>query len=244
MSGQGGQGVVHRDVVQQAVDGADPERIAGRVDQEHQSVVPGAGGGVLRAEGAVRRPAMVAVGDERLVVGELGPDAGHGVRVGDRPQAGAEAVLRGRGQERRLRGRAFHEGGGERGPAVAPVGQQQGFEVRPGRPHERRAVRDDMGHDVLVRQDHLLGGVRHAHGTDDAALQQVLAVALFVDVQARFGVGGQDALRRPAVQGAGGLLVARLGGGGLGEDQPDDVVGVGRFEVEQTVGADHHVVGG
>jgi hypothetical protein len=38
-----------RQAVQQAVDGADAERVAGRVDQEDQAVVPGAGGGVLRA---------------------------------------------------------------------------------------------------------------------------------------------------------------------------------------------------
>ncbi len=45
---QGGHGVAHREVVQQAVDGADPERVAGRVDQEDQAVVPGAGEGCSR----------------------------------------------------------------------------------------------------------------------------------------------------------------------------------------------------
>lgn len=187
---------------------------------------------------------MVAVGDEGLVPGQLGTDAGHRGGVGHRPQAVAVAVLRGRREQRRPFGRAFHQGGGDRRHGVvAAVRQEQGLQVRPGRPHECRAVGDDVGHDVLVRQDHPLGRVRDAQGADDAALQQALAVALFVDVQTGFGVGGQDALRPPAPQGPGGLLVARLGRGGLGEDQADDVVRVGGLEVEQAVGADHDIVG-
>ncbi len=154
---------------------------------------------------------MVAVGDEGLVPRQFGPDAGQVVGVRHRPQAVAEAVLRGRREQRGLFGGAFHDGGRGRGGAVAAVGEEQGFEVRPGGPHERRAVGDDVRHDVLVRQDDLLRRVRHAQGADDAALQHAVAVTLFVDVQARFRVGGQDALGHPAPQGVGGLVVARLG---------------------------------
>jgi hypothetical protein len=99
-----------------------------------------------------------------------------------------------------------------------------------------------MRHDVLVRQDHALRRVRQAQGADDAALQQAGAVALFVDVQAGLGVGGEDSLGEPAVQGVGGLFVAGAGGDGLREDQPDDVERVGVLQVVEAVGAYDDVV--
>ncbi|GAA2899231.1 hypothetical protein GCM10011428_10800 [Streptomyces violaceus] len=42
---QGRHGPVDRQVVEETVDGADPEGVAGRVDQEDQAVVPRAGEG-------------------------------------------------------------------------------------------------------------------------------------------------------------------------------------------------------
>jgi hypothetical protein len=153
-----------------------------------------------------------------------------------------EAVLRRGGEERRPFGGAFDQVRRDGRRAVAPVGEEQGFEVGGGGTHEGGAVGDDVRHDVLVRQHHLLGGVRHAQGADDAALQHAVAVLLLVDVEARFRVGGQDALGQPAAQGVGGPFVAGAGRGGLGEDQADDVVRVGGLEVVQAVGAHHDVV--
>ncbi len=46
---QGRQGLGDREAVQEAVDRADAQRVAGGVDEEYQAVVPGAGGRVLRA---------------------------------------------------------------------------------------------------------------------------------------------------------------------------------------------------
>ena len=46
---KGGQGLRDRQAVQEAVDGADAQGVADGVDEEDQAVVPGAGGGVLRA---------------------------------------------------------------------------------------------------------------------------------------------------------------------------------------------------
>ncbi|GAA2899238.1 hypothetical protein GCM10011428_10810 [Streptomyces violaceus] len=170
---------------------------------------------------------MVAVGDEGLVTGQVGLDRSQVGRRGHGPQAVAEPVLRGGGEEGRPVGGALDQvcRGGRR--AVAAVGQQEGLEVRGGGPHQGRAVRDDVRHDVLVRQHHLLGGVRHAQSADDAALHHAVAVPLLVDVQAGFRIGGQDALGEPAVQGLGGLFVAGAGRGGLGQDQTHDVVRVG-----------------
>lgn len=132
-------------------------------------------------------------------------------------------------------GGALDDGGGADPGTVAAIRQQQGFEVGGGGAHQGRAVRDDVRHHVLVGEDDAVRRLRQAQGADDAALQHAVAVALFVDVQTRLGVGGEDALGQPAVQGFGRLLVARGGGGILREDQPDDVVRVRGFEVQQTV---------
>src|SRR5205807_2051928 len=130
---------------------------------------------------------------------------------------------------------------GRRTVAVAAVGQQQGFEIGGGGTHQGRAVRDDVRHDVLVRQDYAVRRFRQAQGPYDAALQQAV-VLLLVDVQAGLGVGRQDAFGQPAAQRVRRLLVAGGGRGGLGEYQPDDVVRVGGFQVEQAVRAYDDVV--
>lgn len=105
---------------------------------------------------------MVAVGDEGLMAGEVGLDAVHVGRIGDRPQAVAVAVLRGRREQRGLFGEALDDlGGGGRG-AVAAVGQEQGLQVRGGGAHEGGAIGDDVRHDVLVGQDHALRRLRQA----------------------------------------------------------------------------------
>jgi hypothetical protein len=136
----------------------------------------------------------------------------------------------------------FDDCGGVGGRAVAAVRQEQGLEVRGCGAHEVGAVGHDVRHDVLVRQDQAFRGIRDAQGADHAALQHAVAVALFVDVQAGLWVGRQDTLGEPAPQGLGRLFVAGGGGGCLGENQADDVVRVGRLEMEHAVGADHDVV--
>lgn len=158
---------------------------------------------------------MVAVRDQSLVPAEIRLDLGQVRRVGDRPQTVAETVLRGR-REQRVAFRGALDDGGRADPgAVAAVGQQQRFEVGRGGTHQGRAVRDDVRHDVLVREDDAGGRLRQAQGADDAALQHAVVV-LLVDVQARLGVGGQDAFGHPVVQGVRRLAVAGRRGRVLG----------------------------
>ncbi len=200
-------------------------------------------GRVLRAQPEVGRPAVVAVGDQGLVGGEFAADHRQVGRVGERPEAVVDAVLRGGRQERRLCGRALDQTGRARRRAVAPVGEEQRLQVGAGGAHEVRAVRDDVRHDVLVRQHQPLLRFGDAHRADHAPLHQAVAVALLVDVQAGFRVGGEDALGAPAAERLGGLGVALRGRARLGQDQADDVVRVGGLEMVQAVGADHDVVG-
>ncbi len=238
------QGLGDGQAVQQAVDGADPQRIAGRVDQQDQAVVPGAGEGCSARSRAVGRPAVVAVGDQGLVGGQFAADHRQVCGVGDGPEAVVDAVLGGGREQRGPLGRAPDQGGrARRRPVVAPVGEEQRFQVGAGGPHQVRAVRDDVRHDVLVRQHQPLLGVRDAQRADHAPLHQAAAVALLVDVQAGFPVGGEHALGAPAAERLGGLGVALPGRAGLGQDQADDVVRVGGLKVVQAVGADHDVVG-
>ncbi|GAA3109124.1 hypothetical protein GCM10020254_63910 [Streptomyces goshikiensis] len=68
-----GEGLGERQAAQHPVDGADLERVAGGVDEQDQAEVPAGGGLVLLLEAQVRRPAVVAVGDEGL-------DGGRGPR--------------------------------------------------------------------------------------------------------------------------------------------------------------------
>ncbi len=100
-----------------------------------------------------------------------------------------------------------------------------------------------MRHDVLVRQDDAFRGLGEAERADDAALED-LAVPLFVHVQARLGVRGEDAFAEPGAQGVRRLLVAGGRAGGLRQDQPDDVVRVGGLQVQEAVWAHDHVVRG
>ena len=127
--GDRGERLGHRQAVQQAVDGADPQRVAGGVDEQDQAVVPGARRGVLVAQAQVGGPAVVAVGDQRLVGGEVGLDLREVGRVGERPQPVAETVLRGGGRQRFALDGALDDGGRAGRGAVAAVGQQQGFQV-------------------------------------------------------------------------------------------------------------------
>ncbi len=159
------------------------------------------------------------------MVGQVRLDPGQFGGVGDRPETVAETVLRGRREQRRALGRTFdHRARGVRrrgGGVVAPVGQEQGFQVRVGGAHQGRPFRDHVRHDVLVRQDDALRRLRQAQGPDDPALEVAGRVALFVDVQGGLGVGGQDALGEPVVQGVGRLFVADAtgwppGGGSAG----------------------------
>lgn len=186
---------------------------------------------------------MVAVRDQRLVGGETVLDLALVGGVRERPEAVAVAVLGGRGEERGALDRALDDGGGAGRVAVAPVGQQERFEVRGRRAHQSRPVLDHMRHDVLVGEDHTFRGLGEVEGADDAALQHV-AVALLVYVEGGFGIGGEDALGEPAVQGGGRQFVAGPGLHGLRQDQADDVVRVRVLQVQQTVRPYDHVVRG
>lgn len=98
-----------------------------------------------------------------------------------------------------------------------------------------------MRHDVLVREDDSFRRRRQEEAADDTALQE-FALALLVDVQGRLVVLGEDARGQPLRECVGGATVGALAGVTLRKDQPDDVVGVGRLQVEETVRADHDVV--
>ncbi|GAA3109132.1 hypothetical protein GCM10020254_63920 [Streptomyces goshikiensis] len=174
-------------------------------------------------------------------VAEVRGDSGQVGGVGDGPEAVAEAVLGGGGEQRRPLGGALDDRGGALVGSVAEVGEQQGFEVGGGGPHQAGAVGDHVGHDVLVGQDDAGGGVGQGQGADHAALEEA-GPALLVHVEGGLGVGAEDALGEPVAEGAGGLVVARRRGVGLGEDQADDVVRVRGFEVVDSVGAHDHVV--
>lgn len=247
--GHRGQGVADRKPVQQPVDGAYPERIAGRVHEQHQAEVPGAGRRLLGAQPKIGRPAVVAVRDHRLVVCEVPLDLREVGGVRDRPQAVVVAVLGGRREQRLapygpLDDRARAGRRAAVGARVAVVRQEQRFEVRGRRAHQVGAVLDDVRHHVLVRQHHALGGLREGQRADQPALEQARAAQflLLVHVQRGHRVGGEDALREPVVEGVRGLLVPCRGRGGLREDQPDDVVRIRRLQVEESVGPYHHVV--
>lgn len=230
------QRVRDRQPVQQPVDRADLEGMARGVDQQHQAVRPGPGRSrrVFLAQPQIGRPPVVTVGDQRLTVRQIPLDLGQFGGIGDRPEAVAEAVVRGGGEQRRAPYGAFDDGRRAGRVALAAVRQEQRFQVGGGRPHQGRAVLDDVRHHVLVRQDDTFGGRRECQGPDDAALEQI-ALALLVHVQRRFRVRCQDAFGEPAPERVRRLAVAVGGGRGLGQDQPDDVVRVGRLQVEQPV---------
>ncbi len=225
------------------MDGPYEQGVASGVHEEDQAVVPGAGGGLLGVEPQIGGPAVVAVGDEGLPLGEVLVDGGQVVRVGEGPQPVGEAVLGGGGEQRFGADRALDDGRGAVGGTVPAVGEEERFEVGVGVAHERGAVLDDVRHHVLVGEDDACFARGQAQGPDEAALEGV-AVVLLVHVERGFGVGGEDALFLPAAQGLAGLAVAVGGGGGLREDQTDDVVRIGRLQVAQAVRPDDHVIRG
>ncbi|CAM5699433.1 hypothetical protein SBADM41S_11070 [Streptomyces badius] len=244
VAGQRFQGPGNRQVAQEPVDGADLQRVAGRVDEEDQAVVPGARGGLFPLEPEVGRPAVVAVRDERLVPGEVRLDLAPVRRVRHRPQPVPEAVLRRRREQRFPQDRAVDDRGRPRRRApVAAVRQQQRLQMGPCRTHQLRAVRDDVVHDVLVGQHDALVGGGERQCADQAPLED-LVVALLVDVQRRVRVRGDDPLGQPAVQRVGRLPVPVPGRVGLGEDEAHDVVRIRGLQVVQPVRPDDHVVRG
>ncbi len=169
---------------------------------------------MLLAQAQVRRPAVVTVGDEGLVAAEVRGDGRLLGRVGHRPQAVAEAVLGGGGEQRlALRGPLDHR---VRAAGFLPdVGEEQGFEVGRGRPHQVGAVLDHVRHHVLVREDDARLGGGELQGPDDPPLEDPVA-ALLVHVERGHRIGREDAVREPAVEGDGGLAVAGPGGERLG----------------------------
>lgn len=197
---------------------------------------------MLLLEAQVRRPAVVSVGDQGLAVAEVGGDGGQVGRVGDGPQAVPEPVLGDGGEQRLPPGGPFDDGGRARGRVAAAVREEEGFEVGGGRAHQAGAVGDHVRHDVLVRQDDPVVGAGQGQGADDTALEDP-GLSLLVDVKGGLGVGAEDAFGEPVAHGARGLFVAGGGGVGLGQDQADDVVRVGGFEVVDSVGSYDHVVG-
>lgn len=203
---------------------------------------------------------MVAVGDEGLVVAEVGGDRHEVGGVRDPPQMVVDAVLGGRGEQRLALDGAFDDPRGPAGArpasarpggsvprsplavAVAAVGEQQRLQMGGRRAHQIGPVLDDMRHDLLVGEDDALLAGAQPQRADQPALEGG-AVALFVDIERGFGVRGEYAVRLPAAQRLGGLAVAGLRGVRLRQDQPDDVVGVRRLELPQALGPYDHVVG-
>lgn len=230
-----------RKAVQQTVDGAYPQGIADRVHEQYQPEVPGAGTRLLPLEPQIGGPTVVAVRDQRLTDRQVRLDAGLFRRIGDGPEPMGDAVLGRRGQERCPFHRPLDDGRRTGRPAVTGVAQEQRFEMGPRRAHQVGPVRDDVRHDVLVRQHDALGRGRKGQCPDHPALQEV-AGPLLVDVEHRFRVRGQDAFGQPEPQGGGGLAVAGRGAARLRKDQAHDVVRVQRLQVVQTVGPYDDVV--
>ncbi|CAM5513270.1 hypothetical protein SANTM175S_00987 [Streptomyces antimycoticus] len=246
------------------MDGPDAEGIAGGVDEQDEPEVPGAGLAALLAQPQIGGPAVVAVGDEGLVVAEVGGDRHEVGGVRDPPQTVVDAVFGGRGEQRLAPDGAFDDPRGPAGArpagarpggsvprsprsavpvAVAAVGEEQRLQMGGGGAHQIGSVLDDMRHDLLVGEDDALLTGAQPQCADQPALEGG-AVALFVDVERGFGVRGEHAVRLPAAQRLGGLTVAGLRGVGLRQDQPDDVVGVCRLQLAQAIGPYDHVVGG
>ncbi len=244
---QPGQGLGDRQPVQHPVDGPDPERVAGGVHQQHHAAVPGAAGQmtVLALEPEVHLPAVVSVGDQRPTGRQIPGHLGEFGRVGDGPEPMVGAVDGGRGEQRFAQDGAFDHLGGA---AVAPVGEQQRFEVGLGGAHQADPVGDRTGHHVLVRQHHPGLPAADREGADQSALQQAVG-ALLVDVERGLRVGGEDALALPVGEQPGRVPVPGVAVGavaavvrfGAGQDQPDDVVRIGGLQVEPPVRI-HHVV--
>lgn len=218
--------------------------MAGRVDEEDETVVPRPGGGLFPLEPQIGGPAVVAVRDERLVPGEVRRDLAPLGRIGHGPEPVPETVLRRGGEQRLPQDRALdHRRRPGRCARPAAVGQQQRLQMGTRRTHQLRAVRDDAVHDVLVGQHDALGGGGEGQGPDQAPLED-LVVPLLVDVQHRVRVRCDDTLGQPAVQCGGRLPVPVPGRVGLGEDETHDVVRIRGLQVVQPVGPDDHVVRG
>ena len=201
-----------RQMRQHAVDGADPQRVAGGVDQQDEAVVPRRGGG---GAGAAARTAA-----------DRSPSGGGRRRSapGGRPRS-AWIAARSAGSvtaHRRWRSRPrwWWRAAGARSTArsmtaVAPVavplaavGEQQRFEVGGGRAHQGGAVLDDLRHDVLVRQDRRRPRPRRRSAPMRPRWSSSPR-ALLVDVQRRLRVRASGRPRR-----ASGAGCRRPGGGG------------------------------
>ncbi len=241
LHGKSSPGAPHRlgrvEAGKDPVDGADPRRVRGRVNQERQAVVPRAGRvaririvpAALHLE--VGRVTVVPVGDQRLPRGQVRRHRRVLSGVGHGPEP-VPCAVRGLRAQQRWPGRGHlvnQPGRGAAGlPVSAVVQQENRLQVRLGRLHELPPARYRPRHDIFVRQHdprtgrgepqradqaslHHLPGGRAAgqRGTGAVPGSRVLcADVLFVDVQGRLCVRYQDAEALPLPQQPGRLAIS------------------------------------
>ena len=254
---------LRRQAGQHPVDGAQPGRVSGRVDQERQPVIPRpgaqAGRAHLRLQLQVGRVPVMPVGDERPAAGQVGGDRGLLARVAQTPQPVGDAVLGGDRNQRRplVRDRVHDLGGRGHGGRIGGVGElpavvdeEDRLQVRLRGRHQLAPPGDQARHDVLVREDARDFRRAEADQADDAALEQGRArsgQALLVDVQRGHPVPDEHARRQPLAQQARRGLLASAARRGARvrvlpwQDKTDDVVRVRRPQLIENA-AVYHVV--
>ncbi len=208
-----------------AVNCTECEWVRALVYEKRQAAVPGARsptrGAKLLLQLEIGGVPVMSVGDQGLSWAEIFGDGRQPVGVRDAPDPMGHTVRAPGLDQRRLLGRGLHDLAG-RPPSV--IGEEDGLEVGRAGPHQREPVRHRSRKDVLVRKDHLLGGLAEVHRTDEpteedgtvapggrggcggsircpgshvVGTRAVSLCAAFVDIQRRFGISEQHTVGAP-----------------------------------------------
>ena len=204
------------------------------VDEGHDHAAGAGQVRVVAPEGHGGFVAVVAVGDEQLLVGHQLLDLRGG---GDLPHAVDGAVLVGDFGDGRRGGGLIEQG--VDGAGRVGIQHEDGFEVGVGVLEQFHAVLLGTGEGLLVAEDDARRVFFHLAEGDEALADEALAGIgddefLEVGEHAGFGVARPDAARDPVLHGAGGAGVDVVGFGvaglALAEDDAHQIVGA-RFEV-------------